>query len=79
MQEARGKSNFDGDKINGAGHSKWKTSILQREVSCQAALGLQYLARKPKGCSRQIQILSQELLFSNPCSIHSASVKKPTL
>lgn len=44
MQEARGKSKFDGEKINGVGHSKWNTSILQRQVSCQAALGLQYFS-----------------------------------
>lgn len=44
MQEARGRNKFDGEKINGADHSKWNTSILQREVSCQAALGLQYFS-----------------------------------
>lgn len=44
MQEARGKGTFDGEKIIGADHSKWNTSILQREVSCQAALGLQYFS-----------------------------------
>lgn len=44
MQEERGKSKFDGEKINGAGHSKCNTGILQREVSCQAALGLQYFS-----------------------------------
>lgn len=44
MQEARGKTKFDSEKINGAGHSKWNTSILQREVSCQAASGLQYFS-----------------------------------
>lgn len=44
MQEARGKSKFDGEKINGADHSKWNTREVQREVSCQAALGLQYFS-----------------------------------
>lgn len=44
MQEARGKSKFDGEKINAAGHSECNTGILQREVSCQAASGLQYFS-----------------------------------
>ncbi|TRZ11380.1 hypothetical protein HGM15179_015724, partial [Zosterops borbonicus] len=42
MQEARGKTKFDGEKINGAGHSKWNTSILQREDNMDFRLGLNH-------------------------------------
>lgn len=77
MQEARGKSKFDGEKINGADHSKWNRSILQREVSCQAALALQYFRSWARSScflilTLFIQHLSETLLsrwfFSLPCS-----------
>lgn len=39
QQKVRGESRFDGKKMNGVGHSKWSTGILQ-EVSCQADFGV---------------------------------------